>query len=135
MLRKETKLAAETFARSGLPFEEVALKLISSMKISATKEDKSQPISSAFCLSSEPEDYDSLRIYMLELLKVLPTSAKSQRTMLATWITEIYLHSIYASNYVDDQKADVTNQLKAFLRTNRYINLTLFLVYVLVQSF
>jgi hypothetical protein len=36
----------------------------------------------------------SVRVFLLECLQVLSQASKSQRTMLATWLCEIYLHQI-----------------------------------------
>ena len=36
----------------------------------------------------------ALRLYLSEILQKLPSSAKSQRTMICTWLCEILLHQI-----------------------------------------
>jgi hypothetical protein len=42
-------------------------------------------------------DVNPLRVYLTEMLKVLPNSSKSQRTMVCTWLCELYLHMISVS--------------------------------------
>lgn len=41
----------------------------------------------------------AVRVYIEEVLKTLPNTAKSQRTMIATWLCEIYLHLIQSATY------------------------------------
>lgn len=63
-------LAARYYAGSSKPFEEVALLLI------------------------QQKQQDALKTYLLLKLKQMPVSAKTQRTILAVWIVEIYLEKL-----------------------------------------
>ena len=47
---------------------------------------------SIFCESDINQSH--LRRYLLEVLQKLPGSAKAQRTMVATWVSEIFLHEL-----------------------------------------
>jgi hypothetical protein len=53
----------------------------------------------------------ALRIYLQEKLRMLHVSTKSQRTMIATWLCEIYLHML---SVYDDRKSGETKLLKMF---------------------
>lgn len=70
-----------------------------------------------------------LRLYVLEILKALPAPMKSQKTMLAIWLVEIYLHQIAAAEnyeslglYNSPQTAptlrrdEITSDFQRFLR-------------------
>lgn len=109
--------AAVCFAKSGLAFDEVVLKLINcsgSFNRSSTaagdsdNNRKGGTSNSSVTAASTLEDLRGLvltggaeltplRVYLAETLKTLPISAKSQRTMLCTWLCEIYLHQIAAA--------------------------------------
>lgn len=113
--------AAVCFAKSGLAFDEVVLKLINcsgsfnrSSSISATAAADSDTnrrggtSTSSVTAASTLEDLRGLvltggaeltplRVYLSETLKTLPMGAKSQRTMLCTWLCEIFLHQIAAA--------------------------------------
>jgi hypothetical protein len=69
-------------------------------------------------LASE-DNLVSLRVYLQEKLRILPVGAKSQRTMIATWLCEVFLHLIAVSGGVADSK--LLRQLKDFLRNNRSV--------------
>jgi hypothetical protein len=78
-----------------------------------------------------------LRLYVLEILKALPMHMKSQKTMLAIWLVEIYLHQIaaaenyeslgvhYASTSTSSsngpilRRDEITNDFQRFLRDFR----------------
>ena len=45
-------------------------------------------------LSESDINQSHLRRYLLEVLQKLPGSAKAQRTMVATWVSEIFLHEL-----------------------------------------
>lgn len=110
--------AAACFAKSGLSFDEVVLRLInctgsfnkpptlpSASTVSGGS--SSAAVVSSGSLSTLEDlrglilsggaDLTPLRIYLAESLKTLPNAAKSQRTMLCTWLCEIYLHQISAA--------------------------------------
>jgi hypothetical protein len=51
--------------------------------------------SSKLCLATtDGPELSSLRVYLQEKLRLLAASAKSQRTMICTWLCEIFLHQI-----------------------------------------
>ena len=62
-----TSSAARLFAQTTRPFEEVALKFI------------------------DAGDQGALLVFLAAKLASLPASSKTQRTMIATWMTEIHL--------------------------------------------
>jgi hypothetical protein len=93
--------AAACFAKSDLSFDEVVLKLIRC----ALSDAGTAPgvDSSSVCSSLEDlrgliltggAELTPLRVYLSEVLKTLPLGAKSQRTMLCTWLCELFLHQI-----------------------------------------
>ncbi len=104
--------AAVCFAKSGLSFDDVVLRLINCVDEAAGSDgaNGSGPVPSAASggngsLSSRSEDLRGfiltggaeltpLRVYLSEVLKTLPLGAKSQRTMLCTWLCEVFLHQI-----------------------------------------
>jgi vacuolar protein sorting-associated protein 18 len=116
--------AATHFAVTSLPFDEVVIMLLSATKnpinLSKKKQNKKSPYyqrpppSSSLSSSSNAAfhiqpDVDiseldlyladegtisALRIYLQEKLRMLHVSSKSQRTMIATWLCEIYIHMI-----------------------------------------
>jgi hypothetical protein len=61
-----------------------------------------------------------LRFFLSEILLNLPLAAKSQRTMVCTWLCEMYLHEISVSQLQqkDDEKL-ITQDFMGFLRSNR----------------
>ena len=69
-------------------------------------------------LSSE-DNLTSLRVYLQEKLRILPVGAKSQRTMIATWLCEVYLHLITMTGGIEDSK--LLRPFKDFLRNNRWV--------------
>ncbi len=112
--RKEK--AAACFAKSGLSFDEVVLRLINctgtfnrppAPSITAPPAPTNVNNASSSWLSTLEDlrglilsggaELTPLRIYLSEALKTLPSTAKSQRTMLCTWLCEIYLHQISAA--------------------------------------
>ncbi|KAH8918945.1 hypothetical protein BT69DRAFT_1267230 [Atractiella rhizophila] len=62
--------AAQAYAKSSKPFEEVVLKLV------------------------EKDERDALRYYLMSKLERLSKKARTQRIMLATWLVEMYLAKI-----------------------------------------
>lgn len=68
-----------------------------------------------------------LRVYLLESLKTLPMSMKSQKTMLSTWLCEIYLHQLSVAENIDNsnlgavQREELTGDFQRFLREFRAV--------------
>ena len=97
--------AASYFARSGAAFEDVVLLLL--RKTTDSQKDHSSPKTSkkplekpddlTFIVTDGPE-LSALRIYLLEEMQMLSSNAKSQRTMICTWLSEIFLHQITMSD-------------------------------------
>ncbi len=50
-----------------------------------------------------------LRIYLLQVLQNIPVANKSQKTMIASWICEIYIHEI-ACKIISDSFSDVSSK-------------------------
>lgn len=98
--------AARLFARSGLSFDAVVLRLLNldldlgsrgnQMPASKTVGDDELLVESVRdkITVTGGVQLSPLRVFLLETLKVLPASSKSQRTMLCTWLCEIFLHQI-----------------------------------------
>lgn len=114
--------AAGYFAKSGLKFEDVAIKLLvacdgNSMKGNDTSVDystlKLTNINSAKYLNP-------IKVYLLETLQNLPPTSKSQKTMLCIWVCEIILHQLQASHLNKDLlEKEITAEFQAFIRGNR----------------
>lgn len=124
---KQWEKAASYFARSGVSFEEVALRLCT---VDSSAVDSGVRMDAVYdtkiCLRNSGRDLNPLRVFLLEVLKALPTSCKSQRTMVCVWIMEIFLHQIAASGLNGKTEQDLSAQRTAecieFIRANR-INL------------
>ena len=86
--------AAEAYGNSEYPFEGIALKLI--------------------------DDHKALQRYIETKLKNLSTDMNAQRTLLSTWLVEIYLDNIN-QNYMknDDSVLDAERQLQKFLELHQ----------------
>lgn len=130
MENNQLEKAAVFFARSGMPFEDVVLRLLKTNRVSndATKAISnvaSNSISSILCIPLDNcgTDLNPLRLFLTEVLRSLPSSSKSQRTMICTWISEIYLHQITAAAIQGPSKEQVERQrvqeFMDFVRTNR----------------
>lgn len=90
-----------------------------------------------------------LKVFLLQVLRSLPSTAKMQRTMLCTWLSDLYMHQISLARLLnpsgptsasepagsadfepmvksDDllDEAELTTQFKNFLRSNKYVALT-----------
>mmetsp|Transcript_13019 Transcript_13019/g.19636 ORF Transcript_13019/g.19636 Transcript_13019/m.19636 type:complete len:1090 (-) Transcript_13019:185-3454(-) len=124
--------AATHFAVTGIPFEEVVLLLLSS------KGTASAPVMPHLSIDQSPSSFSllldigeievsdstavSLRVYLQEKLRMLPAGSKSQRTMIATWLCEVYLHTLAVDR---DREGGVAGESKTgrmfkdFLRNNR----------------
>lgn len=125
--------AAVYYAHSGLNFEEVTLKLISvNENLAVMERSPLQPVSKSEIDPTTPQgsgkflwlcnhvNVAPVRIYLIELLKLLPASSKSQRTILCTWVCEIYLHEI-TENALSAAKGrpDLTSEFNLFLKANK----------------
>lgn len=96
--------AAIYFARCRAPFEETALRLLTNLGplgantgetvkhlCTASKVSKGSNILVA---STHGAELNALRIYLCEALKQMPQDHKVQRTMVGTWLCEVFLHQI-----------------------------------------
>jgi hypothetical protein len=139
--------AAACFARSNRPFEDTALMLLSlgcglqdlvrqeidqivgnsskggivSTITSSSGTGTVPAVTSAAVDVYSAAALDPLRIFLLEVLLHLPLSAKSQRTMLCTWLVEIFLHQIMTRQLTGrvDEEQRSTADCTAFFRANR----------------
>ncbi|KAG1222547.1 hypothetical protein G6F35_005228 [Rhizopus arrhizus] len=68
--QRRYKMSAEIFANSTVPFEEVALMFV------------------------EKDEVDALRVYLTNKLTRLRKNDQSQKTMVATWLVELYLSKL-----------------------------------------
>jgi hypothetical protein len=84
---------------------------------------------------SNSVNLNPVRVYLLELLKILPSSSKSQRTLLCTWLSEIFLHQItsYEISLTPVVGTDLTNDFMTFMKVNRFV-VSSFLLVVFVFS-
>ena len=49
-----------------------------------------------------------LKVFLLQVLRSLPSAAKMQRTMLCTWLSDLYLHQISLAKLLNPQSAATT---------------------------
>ncbi|CEG66164.1 hypothetical protein RMATCC62417_02794 [Rhizopus microsporus] len=120
--QRRYKMSAETFANSTVPFEEVALMFV------------------------EKDEVDALRVYLMNKLTRLRKSDQTQKTMIATWLVDLYLSKLndledFASSahcappsndtsnpepsaeYFLDQLEEIRDEFKNFLETyNGYLH-------------
>lgn len=68
--QRQFELAAQFYGKTTKPFEEITLKFI------------------------EEKEYGALRKFVKEKLKKLPAKEKMQKTILSTWLTEMYLNRL-----------------------------------------
>ena len=61
----------------------------------------------------------AVRFYVEEVLRVLPLTGKCQRTMLCTWLCELYVHQIATLALSNDIDKDLMNKFQEFLRQHR----------------
>lgn len=144
--------AALCYSKANLPFDEVVLRLLRATSASMVSpladsmahqsiegDSISQalsrlvvpPIQTQSLSLSQSQGLSALRVYLQEQLVTLPYHSKSQRTMLCTWLCEIFLHQITANVLApggSDMGADVSTsnnlsaligQFKDFLRFNK----------------
>ena len=109
----QSEKAALYFARSGAPFEEAVLRLLAT----------SSPKSSIPLATTDGPELSALRVFLQEELKILPVTAKSQRTMICTWLCEIFLHQIASASFSGSAggNGDLLAQFKDFIRSNRSV--------------
>jgi hypothetical protein len=113
--------AATQFALAGVPFDEVLLLLLSlgaEQQGSPPSDKGGQGTTAAEFDFSEPT-MEALRLYLREKLRLLPADAKSQKTMIATWLCEIFLHTIAVASQQRQGVANTVQEFKEFLRKNR----------------
>lgn len=122
--------AATQFALAGVPFDEVLLLLLTlgaersrqgtilNSTSSNTGAKNGAPQLAEYDFSDQ--SLEALRLYLREKLRILPPSAKSQKTMIATWLCEIYLHTVAsAAAHHREGVAQTVQEFKDFLRKNK----------------
>ncbi len=112
LLTGEFDKAASYFVKCGETFEDISLKLLCSgfnlnnILLAETHQ--------------QGKSVKPLRIFLSEVLLNLPLAAKSQRTMVCTWLCEIFLHEIAVSQLrLKDDEKSITQDFMGFLRSNR----------------
>lgn len=127
--------AALHFAKSDLSFEDVVLMLVSK-PVGEKKPGVGDAVKVLPALQlTNGVHTAALCTYLTEKLRLIPTTAKSQRTMVCTWLSELLLQRIAMSrlNAPSGQTSgegslkatgaaeeeDLVNQFKDFIRTNR----------------
>ena len=111
----QCETAAFNFLRAGVPFDEVVLRILAT-SISTSK-------SSAPLATTDGPEMSALRVYLLELLRILPIGSKSQRTMVCTWLCDVFLHQIASASFSGSAggNGDLLSQFKDFIRTYRSV--------------
>ena len=116
--------AALCFSKVDVSFDESVLSLLQC--ISTAERDTSNALD--FQPSFDPLDPSgliALRIYLTEVLRKLPPSSKSQRTMISTWLSEIMLHQISIKTLLTSDSSDRVKEndvgplFKDLLRNNK----------------
>lgn len=99
--------AALQFASSDISFDEAVITIIQS------KSPLSKSVDSEVTLLA-------LRVYLIQVLKILSPSSKSQRTMVGMWLCEIYLHSLETQKLANGRVSDeLLGEFRTFVRTNK----------------
>ncbi|ORX53539.1 hypothetical protein DM01DRAFT_1046133 [Hesseltinella vesiculosa] len=80
--QKRYQMSAQFFAESTMPFEHVTLQFI------------------------EQDEMDALRVYLSHKLDRLQKKDRSQKTMLATWLVELYLSKLDSLDNCDEDEAE-----------------------------
>lgn len=114
--------AATYFAKSGLKFEDVAIKLLLACDSNNQKAmDTSIDYSTLRMIDmNNVKDLNYLKVFLVETLQNLPLSSKSQRTMLCIWICEIMLHQLQVANLNKELiEKEMIAEFQAFVRNNR----------------
>lgn len=104
LARGEVEKAGAYFARSEVPFEDAVLRLMSNVGAIDYERGKavaphlrtaeSFAASNLRLATTDGPELTALRVYLQEKLRLLSVSAKSQRTMICTWLCEIFLHQM-----------------------------------------
>lgn len=132
----QTLKGATHLALAGVPFDEVVILLLSlgeEQQATAFNSNTNGKNSNGCNGSAQMVEYDfsneqtmaSLRQYLLEKLKAMPQSAKSQKTMIATWLCELFLHAISSASRLSSAASSsasvgsLVQSVKEFLRKNR----------------
>lgn len=90
--KQEFKQAAVVYGESDEKFEEVALKFL------------------------VKNQYEALKVYLKSIDKNLPPkNSATQKTLIATWLTEIYLHEMNSTNSSSSYK-NLRDNFKAFMK-------------------
>lgn len=121
--RGELKRAAQYFAKTPTPFEDVVLKLLQSSgktaaNAAASAEGSVRTLTAGFAVTSELE-LEALQVYLDERVRNLPAADKSQKTMLCTWLLEILLHRLEMAEASPFPASVSLHDLHAFLRAFR----------------
>jgi len=100
--------AALYFAQAGTPFEEVIMLLLGTTGAADAEGRGSRgsaglPLQLGSYAVTHGTELSALRIYLLDAVEVLPHSAKSQRTMVCTWLCEIFLHQVTMRELADER--------------------------------
>jgi hypothetical protein len=116
--------AAVYYGKCGRQFEDITIRLLKDWKAGKNySSESSQSVSSVVLHWWKNVDAATpLRIYVSEVLKSLGTMMKAQKTMLATWLCEIYLHQICLIEDLSDSVKkldDLVVEFQKFLREYR----------------
>jgi hypothetical protein len=93
LVRGDHEGAALSFSSTNLAFEDVVLRLVGAIDPYGKPYGDDSPMRREFQVTDSP-NLSSVRIYIEEVLQILPADKRSQRTMLCTWACEIFLHQI-----------------------------------------
>jgi len=115
LINGHIETAACNFLRAGVPFEEIILRILAT----PTSTSKSFP---PLATTDGPE-MNALRVYLVEQLRILPIGSKSQRTMVCTWLCDVFLHQIASASFSGSAggNGDLLSQFKDFIRTYRSV--------------
>lgn len=130
-------------ARSGVNFDEAAIKLCTADVANSTAGSHltvklEQAVNRHLRIRVLGNDLNPLKVFLLEVLKTLPATAKSQRAMLCVWLMELFLHQISATQLSTSKTDQATLAQRVedcmdFIRTNR-VNLDVSSITQLVIS-
>jgi len=109
--------AASCFSHCGLSVDEVILKLLNVFDTVSFEREKcsNKVFSSDVIWLTALEKLTAIKIYLFEILKVIPTAAKSQRAMICIWLCEMYLHQLTSLG----NSAQIEDEIRSFMRTHR----------------
>ena len=147
MARGQLERAAAVFTLSGLPFDDVILRLFGvqskehpqSISNSVTETDESVNSkgrkNSVKCLKpfivTNSIELSAVRVYLEDVLRSLAMTSKSQRTMICIWLCEVYAHQIISTQLSlktanrsftgrsDSSDSELIGKFKDFLRFNK----------------